>query len=85
MKFLNNAYKYSYEGIIDGVYQFKFLSEGEIDITKIVSLSPINEENVYNLGFGNLELLDNEYKVNDKPKIRSQVAIYDYYLDKLKN
>ncbi|WP_406683666.1 polyphosphate kinase 1 [Seonamhaeicola sp. MEBiC1930] len=28
---------------------------------------------------------ENEYKVNDKPKIRSQVAIYDYYLDKLKN
>lgn len=28
---------------------------------------------------------ENEYRVNDKPKVRSQIALYDYYLDKLKN
>lgn len=27
---------------------------------------------------------ENEYRVNDKPKVRSQIALYDYYLDKLK-
>lgn len=28
---------------------------------------------------------DNEYKIDDNPKVRSQVAIYDYYVDKLKD
>ena len=28
---------------------------------------------------------ENEYRIDDNPKVRSQVAIYDYYLDKLKN
>ncbi|WP_418604073.1 polyphosphate kinase 1 [Hwangdonia sp.] len=26
---------------------------------------------------------ENEYRINDKPKVRSQIAIYDYYLNKL--
>lgn len=26
---------------------------------------------------------ENEYRVDDKPKVRSQIALYDYYLDKL--
>lgn len=29
--------------------------------------------------------IENEYRVNENPKVRSQVAIYDYYLDKLKH
>ncbi|MFD2725855.1 polyphosphate kinase 1 [Hyunsoonleella rubra] len=28
---------------------------------------------------------ENEYRVDDKPALRSQIALYDYYLDKLKN
>ncbi|QFZ55591.1 polyphosphate kinase 1 [Oceanihabitans sp. IOP_32] len=28
---------------------------------------------------------ENEYRKNDKPKVRSQIAIYDYYLKKLQN
>ncbi|WP_282136804.1 polyphosphate kinase 1 [Seonamhaeicola maritimus] len=28
---------------------------------------------------------ENEYKIDDNPKVRSQVAMYDYYLDKLKD
>ncbi|MFY0714477.1 polyphosphate kinase 1 [Seonamhaeicola sp. NFXS20] len=28
---------------------------------------------------------ENEYRTNNNPKVRSQVAIYDYYLEKLKN
>jgi len=28
---------------------------------------------------------ENEYRIDNKPKVRSQIAIYDYYLDKLKN
>ncbi|MCF7569118.1 polyphosphate kinase 1 [Sabulilitoribacter arenilitoris] len=28
---------------------------------------------------------ENEYRVNDNPKVRSQIAIYDYYLNKLQN
>lgn len=28
---------------------------------------------------------ENEYRINNKPKVRSQVAIYDYYLNKLQN
>ena len=27
----------------------------------------------------------NEYRINDQPKLRSQDAIYDYYLKKLEN
>lgn len=28
---------------------------------------------------------ENEYRVDDNPKVRSQIALYDYYLEKLKN
>ena len=28
---------------------------------------------------------ENEYRINDNPKVRSQIAIYDYYLNKLQN
>ncbi|WP_299554320.1 polyphosphate kinase 1 [Seonamhaeicola sp.] len=28
---------------------------------------------------------ENEYRIDDNPKVRSQVAIYDYYVDKLKD
>ena len=28
---------------------------------------------------------ENEYRLNDKPKVRSQIAIYNYYLNKLQN
>ena len=28
---------------------------------------------------------ENEYRVNDNPKVRSQIAIYDYYLNRLQN
>lgn len=28
---------------------------------------------------------ENEYRINNKPKVRSQIAIYDYYLNKLNN
>ncbi|MFI1744088.1 polyphosphate kinase 1 [Thalassobellus sediminis] len=31
------------------------------------------------------ESQDNEYRVNDKPKVRSQFATYDYYLNKIKS
>ncbi|WNH10398.1 polyphosphate kinase 1 [Thalassobellus suaedae] len=30
------------------------------------------------------ESQENEYKINDKPKVRSQFATYDYYLNKIK-
>ncbi len=29
--------------------------------------------------------IENEYKVDDKEKVRSQFAMYDYYLQKLEN
>jgi polyphosphate kinase len=28
---------------------------------------------------------ENEYRIDDNPKVRSQIALYDYYLDKLNN
>ncbi len=29
--------------------------------------------------------IENEYRINKNPKVRSQIALYDYYLEKLKN
>ena len=29
--------------------------------------------------------IENEYKINENDKVRSQTAIYDYYLEKNKN
>lgn len=56
MDFINDIYAISFEGIIDGVYQYRFISSvNGNDITKIVSLSP-QSPLWYNLSFGNLEM-----------------------------
>ena len=56
MDFLDKAYNYNFEGITNEVYQFRFISMGIQEITKIVSISPIDKNlNWYSVGFGNLE------------------------------
>lgn len=66
MDFLEKAYSYSFEGITNEVYQFRFISTGVQEITKIVSISPINKTlNWYSIGFGNLENNGNTVTVND--------------------
>jgi len=67
MEFLEKAYSFNFEGIgDDGVYKFRFISSGDEDITKVISISPINSvDNWYNLGFGNLEEKDGQSIVND--------------------
>lgn len=58
MDFLQDIYIYSFEGIIDNVYQYRFISSiSENEVTKIVSLSPLSADGKwFNLAFGNLEL-----------------------------
>jgi hypothetical protein len=58
MDFLQDIYVYSFEGIIDNVYQYRFIStKVENEVTKIVSLSPLSADGKwYNLAFGNLEI-----------------------------
>jgi hypothetical protein len=68
MDFINDIYSISFEGIIKNVHQYRFISSvASNDITKIVSLSPINDmQEWFNLGFGNLEKNDaGEIVVND--------------------
>lgn len=67
MEFLDTAYSFNFEGISeDGVYKFRFISNGGKEITKVISISPIKgAPNYYNLGFGNLEVINGELKVND--------------------
>ncbi len=66
MDFLEKAYNYNFEGITNEVYQFRFISMGIQEITKIVSISPINKNlNWYSVGFGNLESYENVITVND--------------------
>lgn len=67
MEFLKQAYSLNFEGIgDDGVYKYRFISTGEEDITKVISISPISDTgNWYNLGFGNLENIGGELVVND--------------------
>jgi len=66
MEFLRGAYPLSFEGIQEGVYKYRFISEGDEDIVKVISISPISfKENWYNLGFGNLENNEGEVFVND--------------------
>ncbi|MEL1253405.1 hypothetical protein AAEO57_06450 [Flavobacterium sp. DGU38] len=72
MDFLDKAYNYSFEGITNEVYQFRFISVGIQEITKIVSISPINKTlNWYSIGFGNLENHGNTVTVNDLSSINN--------------
>lgn len=72
MDFLEKAYSYNFEGITNEVYQFRFISEGKQEITKIVSIAPINKKlNWYSVGFGNLENHDNTITVNDFAEINN--------------
>src|ERR1039458_6066659 len=67
MDFLDNIYLYSFEGIRDSVYEYRFISEGNENITKVVTLRPIkNQEGFYNLGFGNLEINGGKTIINDE-------------------
>jgi hypothetical protein len=67
MTFLEDIYPYSFEGITDEVYKYRFISEGGKEITKAISLRPMKGQNrVYNLGFGNLETNGETTEVNDK-------------------
>jgi len=66
MEFLKKAYRFDYEGNENKVYTFRFTSIGESNITKVVSISPINgTEDWHNLGFGNLEKKNGVTIVND--------------------
>ena len=67
MDFLKQAYSLNFEGIgDDGVYKYRFISTGDEDIIKVISISPITgTNNWYNLGFGNLENVGGELVVND--------------------
>ena len=72
MDFLEKAYNYNFEGITNEVYQFRFISVGIQEITKIVSISPINKKlNWYSVGFGNLEHFQNTITVNDLAEINN--------------
>ncbi|WP_031453239.1 DUF6934 family protein [Flavobacterium chungangense] len=72
MDFLNKAYSYNFEGITNEVYQFRFISIGIQEITKIVSISPINKNlNWYSVGFGNLENYEDGITVNDLAEINN--------------
>lgn len=72
MDFLEKAYSYNFEGITNDVYQFRFISAGIQEITKIVSISPINKKlNWYSVGFGNLENHEDTITVNDLAEINN--------------
>lgn len=72
MDFLDKAYSYNFEGITNEVYQFRFISVGMQEITKIVSISPVNKKlNWYSVGFGNLENHQNTITVNDLAEINN--------------
>ncbi|WP_269236562.1 DUF6934 family protein [Flavobacterium flavigenum] len=72
MDFLEKAYSYNFEGITNDVYQFRFISAGIQEITKIVSISPINKKlNWYSVGFGNLENHEDAITVNDLAEINN--------------
>jgi len=72
LDFLDKAYSYNFEGITNEVYQFRFISVGTQEITKIVSISPINKNlNWYSVGFGNLENHENTISVNDLAEINN--------------
>jgi hypothetical protein len=67
MTFLENIYPYNFEGITDNVYKYRFISEGNKEITKVIAFRPMEGyNNTYNLGFGNLETQNDEVHVNDK-------------------
>lgn len=56
MDFLEEAYPFKIVGGDTSLFRYGFYSVGEHEIVKIVSVSKIeNLDNVYNLGFGNLE------------------------------
>ncbi|MFB9109397.1 DUF6934 family protein [Flavobacterium gyeonganense] len=72
MDFLEKAYSYNFEGITNDVYQFRFISAGIQEITKIVSISPVNKKlNWYSVGFGNLENHEDAITVNDLAEINN--------------
>lgn len=73
MEFLDDAYVYDFEGISkNGVYEYRFISIGKTEITKVVGFSPLSVgENIFNLGFGNLELIDGEHEINDNPDVNN--------------
>jgi len=72
LDFLDKAYSYNFEGITNEVYQFRFISVGLHEITKIVSISPVNKNlNWYSVGFGNLENYENIISVNDLSEINN--------------
>ena len=73
MDFLENIYLYSFEGIRDSVYEYRFISEGGENITKVVTLRPIkNQDGFYNLGFGNLEVNGDITLINDETAIMTK-------------
>jgi len=66
MTYLDDIYNVNFEGITDDAYTYRFISEGTKDITKVVSLRPIHgRPYTYNLGFGNLETIDEAVVVSD--------------------
>ncbi len=67
MDFLSDVYLYNFEGIRNNAYEYRFISKGEKDITKVVTVRPLtNRPSVYNIGFGNLEIgPDGKETVND--------------------
>ena len=51
------------------IYEYKFVSRGKKEITKIVQIAPLDIINVYNLGFGDLIAED---QVDDKVESNNQ-------------
>ncbi|HRB72299.1 MAG TPA: hypothetical protein PK776_10680 [Flavobacterium sp.] len=87
MGFLEKAYSYSFEGITNGIYQFRVISDGTQQITKIVSITPVERNiNWYNVGFGNLENEEDKVTVNDLSEVNNQdydevlVTVFSYIL-----
>jgi len=73
LKFLEKAYSYRFEGVKNEVYQFRFISEGAQQITKIVTIAPVGTNiDWYNVGFGNLENEGDEIIVNDFSEVNNQ-------------
>ncbi|MCT4666092.1 MAG: hypothetical protein N4A45_12760 [Flavobacteriales bacterium] len=72
MEFLEDAYTYSFDGIVDDIYFYSFISTGEHEIIKQVAFSPIDNLQTYNLGFGNIETeIDGTRRTNDKSDVNN--------------
>jgi hypothetical protein len=60
-----------FEGLQNGAYLYRFESEGKYNITKQVGFFDVGIPNLYNLGFGNLEIKNGEKFVDDNSDVNN--------------